>query len=188
MNGSNNVELGQLLEGNIDISNNFLPGIASLVSSPAATGQLNATGGYGILTYYPKAPYMLSANTVWLEPNMTLAPMNNLNFRKAVAYAINPAQIASVIYDNLVDPANPTGLLPNLNPFISKSVLKQYGFSYNPKLAKQFLKASELQGPEHHYSGPGRLDGLEHSHPGHRPGPGGRRNQGDCVLPGVRGT
>jgi len=55
---------------------------------------------------------MLSANTVWLEPNMTLAPMNNLNFRKAVAYAINPAQIASVIYDNLVDPANPTGLLP----------------------------------------------------------------------------
>jgi len=37
VNGSNNVELGQLLEGNIDISNNFLPGIASLVSSPAAT-------------------------------------------------------------------------------------------------------------------------------------------------------
>ena len=146
VNGSNNVELGQLLEGNIDISNNFLPGIASLVSSPAATGQLNATGGYGILTYYPKAPFMLSANTVWLEPNMTMAPMNNLNFRKAVAYAINPAQIASVIYDNLVDPANPTGLLPNLNPFISKSVLKQYGFSYNPKLAKQFLKASTYKG------------------------------------------
>ena len=68
VNGSNNVELGQLLEGNIDISNNFLPGIASLVSSPAATGQLNATGGYGILTFYPKAPYMLSANTVWLSP------------------------------------------------------------------------------------------------------------------------
>ncbi|MGD0441583.1 MAG: ABC transporter substrate-binding protein [Acidimicrobiales bacterium] len=148
VNGSNNVELGQLLEGNIDISNNFLPGISSLISSPASTGQLNATGGYGILTYYPKAPFMLSANTVWLEPNLTKAPMNNLNFRKAVAYAINPAQIADVIYDNIVDPANPIGLLPNLDPFISKSVLSQYGFSYNPATAKKYLKLSGYKGQD----------------------------------------
>ena len=102
VNGSNNVELGQLLESNIDLSNNFLPGISQLISSPAATGKLKATGGYGLATYYPSAPYMLSANTVWLEPNLTLAPMNNLNFRKALAYAINPQQIANVIYSNLV--------------------------------------------------------------------------------------
>jgi peptide/nickel transport system substrate-binding protein len=67
--------------------------------------------------------------------------MDNLNFRKAVAYAINPAQIVSVIYDNLVDAANPTGLLPNLDPFIAASV-KQYEFSYNPALAKHYLALS----------------------------------------------
>jgi peptide/nickel transport system substrate-binding protein len=146
VNGSNNVELGQLLESNIDLSNNFLPGISQLISSPAATGKLNSSGGYGLATYYPTAPYMLSANTVWLEPNLTKAPMNNLNFRTALAYAINPQEIANVIYSNLVDPATPTGLLPNLNPFISKSVVSKYGFSYNPKLAKQFLKASGYKG------------------------------------------
>ena len=146
VNGSNNVELGQLLESNIDLSNNFLPGISQLISSPAATGKLNSNGGYGLATYYPTAPYMLSANTVWLEPNLTQAPMNNLNFRKALAYAINPQQIANVIYSNLVDPATPTGLLPNLNPFINKSVVSKYGFSYNPKLARQFLKASGYKG------------------------------------------
>ncbi len=144
VNGSNNVELGQLLLANIDLSNNFLPGIASLISSPASTGKLNSNGGYGIVTYYPSAPYMMSANTVWLEPNLTEAPMSNLNFREALAYGINPAQIVSVIYDNLVDAANPTGLLPNLDPFIASSV-KKYEFSYNPAKAKAFLAASEKQ-------------------------------------------
>jgi peptide/nickel transport system substrate-binding protein len=146
VNGSNNVELGQLLESNIDLSNNFLPGISQLISSPAATGKLNASGGYGLATYYPTAPYMLSANTVWLEPNLTKAPMNNLNFRKALAYAINPQQIANVIYSNIVNPATPTGLLPNLSSFIDKGVVSKYGYTYNPKLAKQYLKASGYKG------------------------------------------
>ncbi len=145
VNAANPVELGQLLEGNLDWSNNFLAGISSLVSSPASTGTLNGTGGDGLLTYYPTAPFMMSANTVWLEPNTTKFPMSNLNFRKALAYAINPAQIASVIYDNIVDAANPVGLLPNLDPFIPKSV-KQYEFSYNPAKAKAFVVASGYKG------------------------------------------
>jgi peptide/nickel transport system substrate-binding protein len=145
VNAANPVELGQLLEGNLDWSNNFLAGISSLVSSPASTGTLNGTGGDGLLTYYPTAPYMMSANTVWLEPNTTKFPMSNLNFRKALAYAINPAQIASVIYDNIVDPANPVGLLPNLDPFIPASV-KPLEFSYNPAKAKAFLAASGYKG------------------------------------------
>ena len=88
---------------------------------------------------------MMSANTVWLEPNTTKFPMSNLNFRKALAYAINPAQIASVIYDNIVEAANPVGLLPNLYPFIPTSV-KPLEFSYNPAKAKAFLAASGYKG------------------------------------------
>jgi peptide/nickel transport system substrate-binding protein len=138
VNGSNNVVLGQVLQGNIDLSNNFLPGISKLVGGISSS--------YGLETYYPKAPYMLSANTVWLEPNLTKAPMSNLNFRKAMAYAIDPEQIASVVYSDIVQPANPTGLLPNLASDINPGVVKQYGFSYNVAKAKAFLKASGYKG------------------------------------------
>ena len=168
VNAANPVELGQLLEGNIDWSNNFLAGIGSLVSSPASTGVLNGTGGDGLLTYYPTAPYMMSANTVWLEPNTTKFPMSNLNFRKALAYAINPAQIASVIYDSIVDPANPIGLLPNLDPFIPASV-KQLRVQLQPGEGEGVLGGVRLQGHARHDPGPGRLDGLELSHRPHRP-------------------
>ena len=55
VNSSNEAALGQLLQGDIDLSNNFLPGIATLVK-----------GGYQVQTYFPEPPYMLSANTAWL--------------------------------------------------------------------------------------------------------------------------
>ena len=61
VNGSNNVELSALTAGQIDWSNNFLPGINELISG------LGGNAGYRLKTYYPKAPYMLPANTVWLS-------------------------------------------------------------------------------------------------------------------------
>jgi peptide/nickel transport system substrate-binding protein len=140
VNGSNNVELSALTAGNIDWSNNFLPGINELVSG------LNGNAGYGFKTYYPSSPYMLSANTVWLEPNTSKAPMNNVNFRKAMAYAINPAAIVSQVYGGITKAANPTGLLPNLDPYISQSVVSKYGFTYNPALAKKYLATSGYKG------------------------------------------
>jgi peptide/nickel transport system substrate-binding protein len=140
VNGSNNVELAALTAGQIDWSNNFLPGINQLVSG------LGGTGGYGISTYYKNSPYMLSANTAWLEPNTSKAPMNNVNFRKALAYAINPAQIVSAVYGGIVKAASPTGLLPTLNSYIDQSAVSQYGFSYNPGLAKQYLAKSGYTG------------------------------------------
>jgi peptide/nickel transport system substrate-binding protein len=140
VNGSNNVMLSALTAGQIDWSNNFLPGINQLVSG------LGGQGGYGFQTFYKGAPYMLSANTAWLEPNTTRAPMSNVNFRKALAYAINPAQIVSAVYGGIVKAANPTGLLPNLNGYIDQSVVSKYGFHYDPALAKQFLAKSGYTG------------------------------------------
>ena len=83
VNGSNNVELSALLSNNIDWSNNFLPGINTLMT---------IGGNNFIQTYYPTAPYMLSANTAWLELNTSKAPMSNVNFRRAVAYRHQPAE------------------------------------------------------------------------------------------------
>jgi peptide/nickel transport system substrate-binding protein len=140
VNGTNDQELGQLTAGNVDWSNNFLPGINQLLTS------LGGNAGYSLKTYYPSSPYMLSANTVWLEPNTTKAPMNNVNFRKALAYGLNPPVIAQTVYGGIAKAANPTGLLPTLNGYINSSVVSQNGFSYNVAKAKSFLAQSGYHG------------------------------------------
>jgi peptide/nickel transport system substrate-binding protein len=137
VNGSNNVELGALTSGQVDWSNNFLPGINQL---------MGGIGGYGFKTFYSSSPYMLSASTVWLEPNTTKAPMSNVNFRKALAYGINPAQIVSSVYTGITRAASPTGLLPTLNSYYDQSAISRYGYSYSPALARQYLARSGYSG------------------------------------------
>jgi peptide/nickel transport system substrate-binding protein len=136
VNGSNDQELGQLTAGNVDWSNNFLPGINQLLTS------LGGNSGYTLKTYYASTPYMLSANTVWLEPNTTKAPMNNLNFRKALAYGLNSSAIAQTVYGGIARPSGATGLLPTLSGYVNSSVVSSNGFSYNQTLAKHYLAAS----------------------------------------------
>ena len=55
-NTSNTASLQNFIQGRIDLSNNFFPGIDKLIRG-------------NIQTYYPRAPYMLAANTAWLVPN-----------------------------------------------------------------------------------------------------------------------
>jgi len=133
VNASNNVSLGQMLGGNIDLSNNFLPGINSIASG---------IGGYGIQTYYPKAPFMLSANTAWLATNDTKKPMNDPVFRRALAESIDVSKIVNNVYGNIVKAASPTGLLPTWDQYIDKTVVAKYGTKYNPTDAKKILKAA----------------------------------------------
>ncbi len=128
VNGSNNVALGLLLQGGLDISNNFLPGIATLVD-----------GGYGVQTYFPESPYMLSANTAWLAMNHTHPPLDDPAFRKALAWAIDVPTIVDVVYTGIVAPASPTGLLPTWEQFVDQAVVDELGFSYDPEMAKSLL-------------------------------------------------
>ena len=125
---SNNVGLGLVLQGGIDLDNNFLPGVASLVK-----------GGYGVKTYYPDAPYMIPANTVQLIFNLQKAPMNDLAFRKAIAYSINVEDIVQNDYAGLVKASDPTGLMPAWEKFVDQEQVKQLGWSYDPEKSKKFL-------------------------------------------------
>ena len=116
VNGSNNVALGMVLQGGLDLSNNFLPGVASLVK-----------GGYGVQTYYPEAPYMLSANVAALIINEQVKPLDDVKFRKALAYAINMNDIVQNAYTGIVKAADPTGLLPIWDKYIDKDMVAKYG-------------------------------------------------------------
>jgi peptide/nickel transport system substrate-binding protein len=126
-NASNAAALANLLAGNIDLFNNFAP-------KSAIKGRFK--------TFYDKAPYHLGANTTWLFPNTTKKPLNDKQFRKALAFSINMKQILDKAYQGLVNKASPTGLLPIWNKWIDNKVVKQFGFSYNPAKAKSLLAAA----------------------------------------------
>jgi len=128
---SNNVALGSVIKGDIlDLSNNFLPGVATL-----------AQKGY-VSTYFPAAPYMLSANTAVLFLNTTKPPMDDPAFRKAIAYAINVDDIVNVAYASLVKAASPTGLLPSLSKYDDAAVIASLGWTYDPAQAAAILAAA----------------------------------------------
>jgi peptide/nickel transport system substrate-binding protein len=130
VNGANNVALGLLMQGGIDLSNNFLPGVATLVNN-----------GY-LATYYKAAPYMLSGNTAWLVTNDKKAPLNDKEFRKAIASAVNVPDIVNKVYGNIVKAADPTGLLPIWEKYIDTAQRDALGFKYDPTKAKALLDAA----------------------------------------------
>ena len=131
VNGANSVALGELLQGGLDLSNNFLPGVASLVA-----------GGYGVTTYYPKAPYMLAGNTAVLVPNTLKAPLNDAAFRKALATSINTDDIVTKVYGNIVQKADATGLLPNFSKYVDTAQRDALGFKFDTAKAKSQLAAA----------------------------------------------
>jgi peptide/nickel transport system substrate-binding protein len=127
VNTSNTNALSAVLSGIEDLNNNYLPGVQTLVQS----GKVH--------TYFPKAPYMLSANTAWLEPNTTHKPLNDKVFRKALAMSIDISKIVRDDYGHLVLPASPSGLLPTWSKWINSSLVAKYGFKYNITAAKALL-------------------------------------------------
>lgn len=125
---SNNIALGMILKGELDLSNNFLPGVAELSNQ-----------GY-VDTYFAGAPYMLSANTAVLFLNTTKEPMNDAAFRRALAFAIDVPSIVNVAYAQLVRAASPTGLLPSLDAYVDKDVVADLGYTFDTAKAKQLLE------------------------------------------------
>lgn len=124
---SNNVALGMVVKGELDLSNNFLPGVATLSNQ-----------GY-VQTYFPEPPYMLSANTAVLFLNTTKPGLNDAAFRRALAFAIDVPSIVNVAYAQLVRAADPTGLLPTLSKYIDQDVVAELGYTYDTEEAKRLL-------------------------------------------------
>jgi len=128
VNTSNTNSLSAVLTGVEDLNNNYLPGVEKLV------------GAHKVLTFYGKSPYHLSANTAMLEPNLTVKPLSDPTFRRALAMAINVNQIVKVDYHGLVLPANPTGLLPTWQKYVDKQAVQKYAMKRGASAAASLLK------------------------------------------------
>ncbi|WGS64809.1 ABC transporter substrate-binding protein [Marinitoga aeolica] len=126
---SNNVALGMLMKGELDVSNFFLPGIPSVKNI------------YGIKTWFKNAPYMLSDNTALLFLNTRKKPMDDPKFRKALAYSINVAPIIRRVFEFQVEKANPLGFLPieSWMKYYDEKIVEEYGFTYSPAMANKIL-------------------------------------------------
>jgi len=129
-NTQNTASLQNFLQDKIDLSNNFFPGIDKSI------------GNGKIQTYYSKAPFMLSANTAWMVPNTTKKPLNDVNFRLALAESINIDRIVADDYGHIVQKANQTGLLPVWNNVIDQAQVKKLGYKYSISAAKALLAKS----------------------------------------------
>jgi peptide/nickel transport system substrate-binding protein len=127
VNTSNTNALSGVLAGIEDLNNNFLPGVEQLV----AQGKVK--------TYFSGPPYMLSANTAWLEPNTTHKPLNDVAFRRALATAIDVDKIVKEDYHNLVLPARPSGLLPTWKKYINAASVSANGFSFSTSQAESMM-------------------------------------------------
>jgi peptide/nickel transport system substrate-binding protein len=128
-NTSNTASLQNFLQSRIDLSNNFFPGI-------------NRHVGRGVGTYYNRAPYMLAANTAWLVPNTTKKPLNDVNFRRALAESIDVNRIVVADYQRIVSKANPTGLLPTWSRWIDQAQVRRLGFSFSIARARSRLASN----------------------------------------------
>ncbi len=127
---SNNVALGLLMKGELDMSNNFLPGIPALVS------------GYGIKTWLPEAPYNVEDATTYMFLNTKRAPLDNVNVRKALASAINYKELINRAYENGVNKSNPFGFVSSCGAhmkYFDEKLAAKLSFNYDPAKAKNLL-------------------------------------------------
>jgi peptide/nickel transport system substrate-binding protein len=79
-------------------------------------------------------------NIVALYLNLTRAPFNNVNVRKAISLALDREQMSRVAEDGYEPVANPTGLiLPNQQSYLSPAY-KSLSFQQNVAQAQQLLQ------------------------------------------------
>ncbi len=122
---ANHIVLGMVLQEQIDLSNNFLPGTPSIAENP----------GYNITTYYDGPPYHVPDNTAMLFFNTQEKGLDDADFRRAVSFAINPEEIVERAYEHTVEKADPTGLFGGWLDYRSEDAVDEYGFEYDPDTA-----------------------------------------------------
>ena len=84
-----------------------------------------------------------SFSTSYYGMNVTQPPFDDLKFRQAMNYAINKEEIAEVVAQGLIQPAN--GILPPRFPGYNPDLK---GYEFDPEKAKQLLAESKYADPD----------------------------------------
>jgi len=118
-----------LQQGTLDISSTFIPRIWVKQKE-------------GVRTWYPKEPYFVPAAMSMLMINCTKAPLNDKNFRRAMASAINYKEIKNIAFYMYSPDLEPGLILPfgMEKNYYSKEDADKYGVRFNIENAKKILK------------------------------------------------
>ncbi len=118
-----------LQDGKLDISQTFCPKIWEMFSS-------------GVGTWYAKEPYYIPGIIPALLMSVTKKPFSDVNFRRAVAHAIDYEKIRTeAMYG--YSPALKPGLIMPFGAekeYFSEADAASYGSMYNPDKARRILK------------------------------------------------
>lgn len=123
----NNVALGMLMQRTLDLSNYFIPGVPAIKNL------------YGLTTWFDGPPYMLPANVAMLILNVNRPPLDDAQFRRALAFAVNPQTIVERVFENMVPLCDSTGLFGGWTAYRDAEVAEKHGFWYDPAIASQML-------------------------------------------------
>jgi peptide/nickel transport system substrate-binding protein len=123
--------LNLLIEGRLDLANNFMPSVADFLD-----------GEPELSTYFDKPPFMAPVNTAMLVPNTTRKPLDDPAFRRAMAFAINASEIVDAVYGGMVSEAHPTGLMPIWERYYDEAAVNEQGFVFEPSSAVEILAAA----------------------------------------------
>ncbi|WP_226342335.1 ABC transporter substrate-binding protein [Deinococcus sp. AJ005] len=125
-NDSANLALSQ---GNVDVSQSFIPEIWKLKDK-------------GVGTWLSSEPYYLPGSIPLLVVNTTKKGLDNPLVRRAIAMSINYPLIAKTAMSNYSVPANASLLLPSGNEknIFNAAEVKKNGWSYNPQGAVDIME------------------------------------------------
>ncbi len=117
-----------LQQGNLDISQNFIP-------------QVWTKFRHQVGTWYDKEPYYVPAIIPSLLMALTKAPFNDPAFRRASAHAINYDQIKRLAMYDYTPVLQPGYILPfgKEQVYFNAQDTEKHGVNYNPEKAREIL-------------------------------------------------
>jgi len=133
-----------LQQGKLDASQTFMPRIWLKKKD-------------GVSTWYDEAPYFVPGAMPLLLINTTKAPLNDRNYRRAMAAAISYTDIKELAVSGYAPDVQP-GLIMDQGleaKYFNSEDAERYGVSYNPDEAKKILAEA---GYKSVYKGDGTLD------------------------------
>jgi peptide/nickel transport system substrate-binding protein len=120
-----------LQQGRLDVSSTYIPRI-----------WLKQKKGVG--TWFDQEPFYLASAIPQLFINVTHPPLNDVQMRRAMGFAINYKDVRELAVSGYSEPLRPGLILPfGLEAkYYSEEDAKKYGTWFDPERAKQTLKAA----------------------------------------------